>query len=950
MHNLTQFTLRDMVECGLKLRQLGNEAKTMEETSNRIIRYLYENFVDSDTGQKSCALIRFFKTHHFEALDTHLQEFAGQMLEKNIPSEELKCLTLLATIGEQEEWNNRFNSKGHQAIPLVSREVVEKIPMISQLIYQFGLDINSLLKPEPEKLIELEQKNYNVFYIPDAVSSSYIPAKENFVIPFGIQSVLAFGGLLPDGNLFTVIIFSKVKIPRSTAEMFSTLALSIKTAILPFVSQQVFNNVNNIHPAIPNSEQTKEELQSKIATLTQLLEVSENSTLKQSDRLEQTIRQLSQTLKDLKKTQKEVDFQKLALDEASIVAITDSQGMINYVNDNFCQISQYSRAELIGQNHRIIKSNEHSSEFFKNLWQTISQGKVWRGEIKNRAKDSTFYWVDTTIVPFLDEESKPFQYLAIRFNITQNKQTQKELELKKIEAEAANRAKSEFLAMMSHEIRTPMNGVIGMTGLLLNTELTSEQIDFVETIRNSSDALLTIINDILDFSKIESGKLELENQAFNLRECIEIALDLFAEQAANQKIELAYYWHPSTPTNIILDFTRIRQIIVNLLSNAIKFTKDGEVILSISARNINQDKNNHYCEIEFAVKDTGIGISPEQQNRLFKPFSQVDASTTRKYGGTGLGLVICKRLAEMMGGEVWVESILDKGSTFYFTIMAEITDSLPEIIPVDLQGKKVLIVDDNATNCQILTRQTQTWNMLPVATKQPNQALEWLKQGKYFDVIILDWQMPNMDGLMLAEAIRELQYCQKLPLIMLSSLGIPPKDIVRKINFAAVVMKPIKQSKLYDILNQVCGLKIPKNIPKSIAMSTTKDRETFGIHILLAEDNIVNQKVALLTLKSLGYRADVVANGLEVIEALKRQPYDLILMDVQMPEMDGLEATRWICQNFPQSQKPHIIAMTANAMEGDRQICLDAGMDNYLAKPIKMQQLKTILQQYSNSI
>ncbi len=624
------------------------------------------------------------------------------------------------------------------------------------------------------------------------------------------------------------------------------------------------------------------------------------------------------------------------------------------MNNNFCQISQYSKSELIGQNHRMIKSNEHSSEFFQNLWQTISQGKVWRGEIKNRAKDGSFYWVYTTIVPFLNTNGKPFQYLAIRFDITKTKNTQKELEVKKIEAEAANRAKSEFLAMMSHEIRTPMNGVVGMTGLLLNTELTSQQLEFVEIILNSSNALLTIINDILDFSKIESGRLELENQSFNLRECIEIALDLFAEQATNKNIELAYYWHPSTPTNIVLDFTRVRQVIVNLLSNAIKFTQQGEVILSVSASTINQDKNNLYYEIEFAVKDTGIGVSLEQQNRLFKPFSQVDASTTRKYGGTGLGLVICKRLVQMMGGEIWVESTLGQGATFYFTITAEISDSLSTIVPENLAGKKVLIIDDNLSNCEILTLQTQAWKMLPVATQQANQAVEWLKQEKSFDVIILDWQMSDMDGLVLAEAIRELPSCQKVPLIILSSSGIPAQDIAPKINLAGVIMKPIKQSQLYDKLNHIFSLESQNITPKFTDYSTTNDAknniENSALRILLAEDNVVNQKVALLTLKSLGYGADIVANGLEVIEALQRQPYDLIFMDVQMPEMDGLEATRWICQNLPESQRPYIIAMTANAMQDDRQICLDAGMNHYLAKPIKSQELKAVLQQYSNTI
>ena len=642
----------------------------------------------------------------------------------------------------------------------------------------------------------------------------------------------------------------------------------------------------------------------------------------------------------------EAKFRTLGESAPDCIFLADSIGQWVYCNSHWTKMTGRNVADTLGHGWIAALHPDDKGRILEQWKQALRERKELSLEFRLLTPDGQARWVSCRTAPIQydpGELGETGGFAGSIKDISTYKEVEDALRRAKTDAEAAVKAKSEFLAKMSHEIRTPMNGVIGMTNLLADTDMTSQQREYTETIRRSAESLLLLINDVLDFSKVEARKLIFETIDFNLREIIEGSLELLAEIAHAKNIELASFVLADVPTHLRGDPGRLRQVFVNLVSNAVKFTEYGEVVVSVA----NLAETQTHVDLRFEVRDTGIGIPPEVQPHLFQVFSQADSSTTRKYGGTGLGLAISKQLIELMGGQIGFNTVPGQGSTFWFTARFEKqpAPSKTELEQTPLGNLHVLIVDDNQTNRRILEDQMNVWGIRATCAAGAQEALEKIQDpsGHKFDVVLLDMQMPGMNGISLAKVIKADPKLSRARLVILTSLGHLMDDAeLKRMGIEACLVKPVKQARLYECLT---GMRTMPRKPVQGKPVVREGAQTEPLRVLLAEDNIINQKVAVAQLRKLGYNPDVVVNGMEALEAVQRNRYDVILMDCQMPQMDGYEASRQIRQRErTEGARPvYIIAMTANAMQGDREKCLEAQMNDYLSKPVKDTDLRAAL-------
>ena len=630
------------------------------------------------------------------------------------------------------------------------------------------------------------------------------------------------------------------------------------------------------------------------------------------------------------------------------VYFKDAQSRFIQVNEACAAWNGLTTDEMVGKTDFDLFSKEHAQPAYEDEQRILASGEpLVNVEEKETRPDGSITWVSSTKMPIRNPAGEIIGTFGISRDITAHKKLEQSLDDARKKAEQAVQAKSRFLANMSHEIRTPLNAMVGMSSLLADTELATGQRDFVDTIITSSEALLDIVNDILDLSKIEAGKLELESSPFNLIQAVEKTVDMIAPKALETGLEVMQYFSGSVPQTVVGDASRLRQVLLNLLSNAVKFTPQGEILVEVEGQPVDDGD----YKITFLVSDTGIGMTPEEATRIFQPFEQADSSTTRKFGGTGLGLSICNKLVEMMGGGMTVQSEVGSGSKFKFFIIArQANDSVLPDVPFDpaiLRNRRVLIVDDNETNLKILKHEVSQAGMQPMIFSSGPEALNALPSLEAFDIAVLDYIMPGMDGCSLSEKLRESEHFGSRPILILSSSGRPSSGSAHVVN--RWLSKPVKERRLHEALASLLGGTSRPTATASKEMTETgRMAETFPHRILLVEDNKVNQKVTLKMLEKMGYDVDLAEDGRQAVDAVLANEYDMVLMDIQMPVMDGLEATRLLCEKLGDVQRPRIIGLSAHALKENREEAFAMGMNDYLSKPLKFEDLLEALK-FTNS-
>jgi len=648
--------------------------------------------------------------------------------------------------------------------------------------------------------------------------------------------------------------------------------------------------------------------------------------------------------------------QQFALDQHAIISITDLQGTITYANARFCDISGYSQQELLGQNHRIVKSDEHPPQVFTDLWHTIAAGKVWNGDIKNRKKDGSFYWVSATIVPMKGVDGLPHQYIGIRTDITANKNMEQSLQIAKKQAEQAATTKGQFLANMSHEIRTPMNAILGMLKLLQNTSLDKHQLDYASKAEGAAQSLLGLLNDILDFSKMDADKMTLEVRAFRLDKLLRNLSVIVSANVGSKPVEVLLDVDPAVPKSLIGDVLRLQQVLINLCGNAVKFTAQGEVIIRIKVVEP-ADPAGQSATLHFAVQDSGIGIAPENQQRIFDGFSQAEASTTRRFGGSGLGLSISRRLVALMGGELHLKSQPGLGSTFSFQvtlpISTPVSDSNPTLVAQALATPlHVLVVDDNPIAREVLSNMAGSLGWQVDVAAGGTQALAMIEARavagqKPYQALFIDWQMPDLDGWETVAQLQTMTTASPPIVMMVTALGrdmLNQRSPKEQAQLHGFLVKPVTASMLFDAVADALGSRAE---PQTTAVAPAPEQPLQGKRLLVVEDNLINQQVAQELLSSQGAQVTLADNGHLGVEAVRQSiaqgtPFDVVLMDIQMPVMDGYAATHVLREELGLHDLP-IIAMTANAMASDRIACLAAGMNDHVGKPFNLTQLVELI-------